>query len=138
MTAIVAACFLTPILALFSTRLQSALKKTLVAHRALIFFAPAILSAAFCAIAASAGAFSFPLAILILFYTFVPAATALAIRTPPPSAIDFAIILWFWLPLEFSIGAAWIPRSQQGLLHIAAYGVAVTLALILWLLFRRL
>lgn len=139
MTAIVAACFLTPILALLSTRLQMALRKALGARPLLVFLAPAILFAAFCAICASVGAFSAPLAILILVYTFVPTLAAFAIRgRVPPSGMDFAIILWFWLPLEFSIGAGWIPRAQQGIVHMAAYGVSVTLALILFLSFRRL
>src|SRR5579883_1972518 len=57
---------------------------------------------------------------------------------PPPSAADFALVLWFWLPLEFSVGAAWIPRSEQALLHVAAYGAALTLALVIFLLFRGL
>lgn len=134
----VAICFLTPIFALLSTRLQSSLRKTFSARPGLVFLAPAILSAAFCAIAAAAGAFRIPLAILICVYTFTPSLAAFRIRAPAPSATDFALILWFWLPLEFSLGAQWIPRAQQALLHIAAYGVAVTLALVLFLLFRQL
>jgi membrane protease YdiL (CAAX protease family) len=138
MQTIVAVCFLTPIFALLSTRLQSSLGKMLAARPALVLIAPAILSAAFCAIAAAAGVFRIALAILICIYTFTPALAALRIRGPAPSAMDFALILWFWLPLEFSIGARWIPRAQQSVLHLAAYGVAVTLALVLFLLFRRL
>jgi membrane protease YdiL (CAAX protease family) len=139
MTAIAAACFLTPILALLSTRLETSLRKILAAHPPLVFAAPAALSAMFLAIAAAAGAFSAPLATLILLYTFIPTVAAYKIRAvPPPSAIDFAIIVWFWLPLEFSIGAAWIPRPEQALLHVAAYGAAVTLALVIFLLLRGL
>ena len=139
MRTIVAAIFLTPILALLSARLQTTLQKVLAARPVLVFLAPSILSAEFLAIAAAVDAFSAPLAILILIYTFVPALAAFAVRDrPPPAGMDFAVILWFWLPLEFAIGAGWIPRPAQGLLHIAAYGVAVTLALILFLLFRRL
>lgn len=139
MQILVAACFLTTILALLSTRVQSSLKKALAARPALVFLAPAILSAMFCAIAAAAGSFRAALAILMVVYTFTPAACAYAIRhRVPPAAADFALILWLWLPLEFSLGASWIPRAEQSLLHLAAYGVAVTLALVLFLLFRRL
>src|SRR5579875_604930 len=139
MTTIAAACFLLPVLALLPARVQSGLRKELAAHPALVFAAPAILSAMFLAIAAAAGAFGAPLAALILVYTFVPSAAAYKIRAvPPPSAADFALVLWFWLPLEFSVGAAWIPRSEQALLHVAAYGAALTLALVIFLLFRGL
>ena len=139
MQTIVAACFLIPILALLSGRLQTALRKTFAARPALVFVAPAILSGLFLAVAAAAGAFRAPLAILISTYTFAPAFAAFAMRgRVPPSGVDFALILWFWLPLELALGARWIPPAVQGLLHMAAYGVAVTLALILFLAFRRL
>lgn len=139
MTTVVAACFLTPILALLSTRLQRILQKSLESRPPLVFLAPALLSAIFCAIAAVVQALTTPLALLIVGYTFVPSLGAFAIRgLVPPAALDFVIILWFWLPLEFGVGARWIPQAEQGLLHLAAYGVAVTLALVLFLLFRRL
>lgn len=139
MTLAVALSFLAPFLALLSTRLQTALRKILDSRPALIFLAPAILSAMFCAVALALDAFSAPLALLVSTYTFVPAAAAFAIRRrAPPAWVDFALILWFWLPLEFSLGARFIPKPAQSLLHLAAYGVAVTLALILFLLFRRL
>jgi len=139
MQALVAASFLTPILALLSRRLQEIGRKALARRPGLIFFVPPILSAVFCTFAAAAGGFSFALALLILIYTLVPAICAFLIRDrPAPTWIDFAIILLLWLPLEFSIGAGLIPRPVQGLLHMAAYGVSITLALILFGLLRRL
>lgn len=104
-----------------------------------LFVIPAVLSAVFLAVAAKLGAFSFPLAALILAYTFLPAAVAyLARETPPPSWLDFVIIALLWFPLEFSIGHQWIPLPARGTLHLAAYGVSILLALSIFLQFRRL
>ena len=105
----------------------------------LIFLAPLLMSALFCGIAFGMHALSVPLAALILAYTFAPTTCAFLIRrSQAPAWADFAIIGLLWFPLEFSVGARWVPRAAQGTLHMAAYGVAVTLALILFLIFRRL
>ncbi len=64
-----------------------------------MFAIPAVLSAVFLAIAAHLGAFSFPLAALILAYTFLPMAVAyLARGTPPPTWLDFLIIALLVVP----------------------------------------
>jgi uncharacterized protein len=100
---------------------------------------PAVLSALFLAIAAELGAFSFPLAGLILAYTFLPVAVAyLARDTPPPTWMDFLIIALLWFPLEFSVGHQWVPQQARSTLHLAAYGVSILLGLSIFLLFRRL
>jgi hypothetical protein len=79
-----------------------------------LFAIPAVLSAAFLAIAAHLNAFSFPLAALILAYTFLPTAVAyLARETPPPTWLDFVIIALLWFPLEFSIGHQFIPSKLR-------------------------
>jgi membrane protease YdiL (CAAX protease family) len=105
----------------------------------LLFAIPAVLSAAFLALAAYLHAFSIPLALLILAYTFLPVAVAyLARGTPPPTWLDFAIIALLWFPLEFSIGHQFIPKQAQSALHLAAYGVSILLALSIFLGFRRL
>src|SRR5580698_6577144 len=104
-----------------------------------LFAIPVVLSAAFLAFAAELGAFSFPLAVLILAYTFLPAAVAyLARDTPPPTWMDFVIIALLWFPLEFSVGHQFIPKQAQNSLHLAAYGVSILLGLSIFLLFRRL
>jgi hypothetical protein len=104
-----------------------------------LFAIPAVLSAVFLAIAAQLGAFSAPLAALILAYTFLPLAVAyLAKGTPPPTWMDFLIIALLWFPLEFSVGHQWIPPHARATLHLAAYGVSILLALSIFLLFRRL
>jgi membrane protease YdiL (CAAX protease family) len=105
----------------------------------LLFAVPAVLSAVFLAVAAHLNAFSLPLAILILAYTFLPVAVAyLARGTPPPTWLDFVIIGLLWFPLEFSIGHQFIPKRAQSTLHLVAYGVAILLGLSIFLLFRRL
>jgi len=105
----------------------------------LLFAIPAVLSAAFLAVAAHLNAFSIPLAVLILAYTFLPAAVAyLARDTPPPTWLDFVIIALLWFPLEFSVGHQWIPVQARNTLHLSAYGVSILLALSIFLLFRRL
>jgi membrane protease YdiL (CAAX protease family) len=104
-----------------------------------LFAIPAVLSALFLAIAAKLGAFSFPLAALILAYTFLPTVVAyMARKTPPPTWLDFLIIALLWFPLEFSIGRQFIPRQAQSTLHLAGYAVSIALALSIFLLFRRL
>ncbi len=104
-----------------------------------LFAIPVVLSAAFLAFAAELGAFSIPLAALILAYTLLPAAVAyLARDTPPPTWMDFVIIALLWLPLEFSVGHQFIPKQAQNSLHLAAYGVSILLALWIFLQFRRL
>ena len=105
----------------------------------MLFAIPAVLSAAFLAIAAHLGAFSIPLTALILGYTFVPMAVAyLARKTPPPTWLDFVIIALLWFPLEFSAGHQFIPKHAQSTLHLAAYAVAIALGLSIFLWFRRL
>ena len=104
-----------------------------------MFAIPAVLSAAFLAIAVHLGAFSFPLAALIIGYTFLPMAVAyLARRTPPPTWLDFVIIALLWFPLEFSVGHQFIPKAAQSTLHLAAYGVSILLGLSIFLWYRRL
>jgi len=104
-----------------------------------LFAIPLVLSAMFLVFAAELGAFSLPLAGLILAYTFLPAGVAyLARGTPPPTWMDFIIIALLWFPLEFSVGHQFIPRRAQNPLHLAAYAVSILLALSIFLLFRRL
>jgi CAAX protease family protein len=50
--------------------------------------------------------------------------------------MDFLTVLLLWLPLEFSAGAHLVPRAAQGFLHSVAYGIAILLALILFVGFR--
>lgn len=139
MQILVAAVFLSLLGALLVAGVQDAFQKAFVARPALIFLAALALSAIFCAIAAAVGAWNAPLALLILMYTMLPAACAFLIRrAKPPVWADFAIILLLWLPLEFSIGERWTPKAAQGLLHMAAYGVSVTLGLLIFLVSRRL
>lgn len=78
----------------------------------------------------------------ILAYTLVP--STLAFLGGPgqarggPKLLDLALMLLFWLPLELGLGGRWIPRPAQGFLHTVAYGVAITLALTVFLCFREL
>ncbi|MGA2877676.1 MAG: type II CAAX endopeptidase family protein [Bryobacteraceae bacterium] len=104
-----------------------------------MFAIPAVLSAVFLAVAAHLNAFSFPLAALILAYTFLPVVVAyLARHHPPPTRLDFLVIALLWFPLEFSVGHQFIPKPAQSTLHLVAYGVAILLALWIFLWFRRL
>ncbi|HLY20219.1 MAG TPA: type II CAAX endopeptidase family protein [Bryobacteraceae bacterium] len=108
---------------------------------ALLFTLPAVLTLLFAGLAAASSAFSLPLAALILVYTFAPAFTAYAQGGGPvkrPTWLDCAIILMLWLPLEFSVGGGLIPRPAQGFLHSVAYGIAILLALAIFIGFRAL
>lgn len=50
--------------------------------------------------------------------------------------LDFIVILMLWLPVELNAGGNWIPRPAQGFIHTVAYGIALSLALTLFLCFR--
>ena len=139
MRIIVPVFFLVIILSLFSRRLQTNLRRALADYPELVFLTPATLSLIFCAIAAIIGAFSVPLALLAVIYTFVPSTYAYVVRKrTAPMWPDFLLILWLWLPLEFNAGARWVPKPAQSQLHIAAYGISVILGLVLFLGSRRL
>jgi hypothetical protein len=133
------ALFLIAILALLAPRVQRVLQNVLKQSPALLFAIPALLSAVFLAAAVQLRAFNFPLAGLILAYTFLPVIFAcLARRTAPPVTLDFFVIALLWFPLEFSVGQQWAPRSARSTLHLTAYGVSIWLGLAIFLLFRRL
>jgi membrane protease YdiL (CAAX protease family) len=104
-----------------------------------IWAAPLLLTAVFAAAAALAGVQSVPLTLMVLVYTAAPVLCAYVQGVGPatrPSTLDFATILLLWLPLEFAAGASRIPRPAQGFLHSVAYGIAILLALVLFLGFR--
>lgn len=98
--------------------------------------------------AVSAGAFSFKLVGLVLAYTCAPvlvatggAGLSLPSRRAGSSLShlgDVAAILLLWLPLEFAAGASLVPRHAQGFLHSVGYGIAIVLALALFLGYRQL
>jgi membrane protease YdiL (CAAX protease family) len=137
-TALLAA-LIAAVLSLFSKALQSRLRRILHSRPALIWLAPALLTLVFCLAAALARALSPPLAMLALAYTSAPVACAYFQglgEAKKPSALDFLAILLLWLPLEFGAGASLIPRPAQGFLHSVAYGIAILLGLIVFLLFR--
>jgi membrane protease YdiL (CAAX protease family) len=98
---------------------------------ALIWAVPFLLAGIFSVVAALVGAFSVRLGLLVLTYAAAPVVCAWA-------GGDFLAILFLWLPLEFAAGAALVPRPVQGFLHSVAYGIAILLALILFLGFRGL
>jgi membrane protease YdiL (CAAX protease family) len=135
----VLALLLALVLALLAPVPQRFLKDML--HRGPVWIcaAPLLFSAVFSGAAALVGAWSLPLAILVLVYTAGPVLCAYAQGAGPvshPSVLDFLTVLLLWLPLEFSVGANLIPRPAQGFLHSVAYGLAILLALVLFVGFR--
>jgi uncharacterized protein len=135
---LVPAAFLVIILAFLLPAVPSALKRKLRSHSALLFALPASLTAAFCIVAARLGALGLPLTLLIVAYTLVPTVCIFLQGADAGAAtwLDLVVILMLWLPIELNLGGAWIPRYAQGFLHTVAYGVALTLALVLFLGFR--
>jgi hypothetical protein len=140
MQIVIGAPFLAVILALFSERVREFLAKGLGRRPRAIFLAPALASAFFCLIVACYGALTLPLALLILAYTFIPSACIFYMGPCRGKAgwMDLAVVLMLWLPQEFTVGSRWVPKGIQGAVHIAAYGIAITLALVLFLVFRGL
>jgi len=135
----VLALLLAAILALLSGAVQRLLKDALHRSPARIWAAPLLLCAVFSGAAAIANAWSLPLALLVLAYAAAPVLCAYAQgagAVSHPSALDFLAVLLLWLPLEFAAGAHLVPRPAQGFLHSVAYGIAIVLALILFVGFR--
>ena len=122
------------ILGLFSGGLQNRLRAWVHRRPPLVFVAPVLLALAFSLAAWRSGAFSPALAALVLGYVLAPALCSycLGYRGDAPA------ILLLWLPLEFAAGASLVPKPAQGYLHAVAYGIAIVLALWLFLIFRGL
>jgi membrane protease YdiL (CAAX protease family) len=128
------ALFLLIVLSLFSPALQEALHAFFERRPAAVFAAPAALTALFAAALAASGGWSTPFVLLVAVYTFLPTALVYARK----AWLDFAAIIMLWLPIEFAAGRQLLPRAVWGLANLAARGTAVTLALVLFLLFRNL
>ena len=138
MRTLVPAVFLVVILAFLLPAVPSALKRRLRSRPGLLFALPALLATVFCVVAMRLGALGLPLTLLIVAYTLVPTVCIFLQGADAGAAtwLDLVVILMLWLPIELNLGGAWIPRYAQGFLHTVAYGVALTLALVLFLAFR--
>lgn len=130
--------FLVLILALLATPLQESLQRMFERRPRLVFLAPLFVCGLFCAFAGRLGALTLPLVLSLAGYTLLPALCVyLKGGGGGASWLDLAVILFLWLPLEFNAGKQWVPEHLWGAAHMLAYGAAVLLALILFLLFRR-
>jgi hypothetical protein len=134
----VPAAFLALLLAFLLPPVPALVKKRLRSRPKALFALPALLAATFCLVAWRLDALSLPLILLIVAYTLVPTVCFFVQGADAGAAtwLDLAVILMLWLPVELNLGARWIPRHAQGLLHTVAYGTALTLALVLFLGFR--
>lgn len=142
MHALVLVFLLLAILSFLVPAVKHRARSILSSRPAYLFAVPTILTLLFSGLAVATQAFSVPLALLVLVYTFTPVSAAYLQgpgRKPACSGwLDFGIILMLWLPLEFSAGQRLIPKPAQGFLHSVAYGIAILLALTIFLGFRAL
>ncbi len=134
----VPAAFLAVILVFLLPPIPALIKKRLRSRPALLFSVPIVLASIFCLMAWRIGSFSLPLALLIAGYTLVPTVLIFlqGADAGPATWLDLIVILALWLPIELNAGSHWIPTHAQGFLHTVAYGVGITLALVLFLGFR--
>ena len=124
------------LLVLLSGGCQARLRELFQAHPGLVFAVALGLAVLFCATAACYHALSWRLGWVVLSYLLLP--TACMLWLPRRwCLVDLAVILMLWLPLEFAAGRNLVPRHAQGVLHATAYGIALVLALVLFLLVRR-
>jgi uncharacterized protein len=130
--------FLGIVLALLLPPVSALVKKSLRRRPGLLFAVPVSLAASFCLLAWRAGALHPALVLMIAAYTLVPAALIFLQGADAGAAtwLDLLVILMLWLPVELNAGAPWVPTHARGFLHTVAYGVAITLALVLFLGFR--
>ena len=134
----IVALFLIAILALLFQPVQLVLEKWLRPRPRLLLIFPILLAAVFIWTLWVAGALVWPLAAAIAVYTFVPALAALSQGTRSPSWMDGFVILFLWLPLEFpGLVAGLVPRPAQGFVHSVAYGIAILLTLVVFLVYRQ-
>ena len=135
----VLALLLAAVLALLFSPVQKRLQQLLRRAPQAIWIAPLLLAAIFAGAAALAGVFRPALVAMVLVYASAPVLCAYLAGAGParmPGALDFTAILLLWLPLEFGAGQNLVPRPAQGFLHSVGYGIAILLALILFLGFR--
>jgi membrane protease YdiL (CAAX protease family) len=128
------------VLGLLSQRLQARLRSLVHRRPSLILAAPVALTTVFATAAWNADAGSWRLTLLALAYTLAPTLMVLWPRATPGVArwADMAGILLLWLPIEFAAGESLVPKPAQGYLHTVAYGMAIVLALWLFLICRGL
>jgi hypothetical protein len=137
----IAAIELLAILALFWEGLRRRLQRGFEAWPGAIWLVAAGLAGVLCAAAASFGTLSLSLAALVTAYVFAPTA-CLCLgrgRTEGRQAgwREIVAMLLLWGPLEAGAGASLVARPMQGRMHAVAYGVAILLALALFLLYRE-
>ncbi|MBZ5725696.1 MAG: CPBP family intramembrane metalloprotease [Acidobacteriia bacterium] len=140
MQSVFLALLLAAIFGFFAPAVQCRVRGALQNRPRAVWAIPFLLTAIFASASVLAGAFSMPLALLVLGYTGAPVLCAFVqgAGTPPrPTALDFLSILLLWLPLEFAAGVRQlVPRTAQGYLHSVAYGIAILLGLVLFLGYR--
>jgi membrane protease YdiL (CAAX protease family) len=130
MRSTVLAVFLAGIALLLLEPLQRKLRGLLKNQHARIWAVPFLLTGIFAACAALAGVYDLRLILLVLGYTAAPVGAA---RWSPLLATAL-----LWLPMEFAVAAHLVPRAAQGFLHSVGYGVAILLALALFVAYRPL
>jgi len=138
---LLAVFFLAIVLALLSRRLQTYLRLTLHRHPRAVWLAPAGLIVLFAAVLLASGGWSGSFVLLVAAYTLFPTALVYTGGPGPHENgrwADFAAILLLWLPIEVAAGRSLLPRAAWGTANIMARGAAITLALVLLLLFRDL
>jgi membrane protease YdiL (CAAX protease family) len=132
--------FLGVVLGLFAPPVQSGLRSWF--HRApgRIFLVPAALTAMFALDLWTTDAWSWAFLALAAAYTLAPTLAAYANGPGEPGRqwLDLGAILLLWLPIEFTTGKELIPQRAWGLVNITARGAAITLGLLLFLIFRGL
>jgi membrane protease YdiL (CAAX protease family) len=110
---------LSVLLVLLSRSLQAKLRLLISINPALTFLAPALLTSVFFATATYYACLTWRLIALVLVYTFVPA------------------LCVFSQIKRNQTRPSLVPRPVQGVLHATAYGIAVTLGVVLFRLARR-
>lgn len=137
MRTFVPVAFLAAILSLLAPPLQAVLQQKFRQHRWLILASAGLLLAIFYACLVWSGTFTLPFAVLVAAYVAVPSMFAYVKRDAPFGWDDFIVILALWLPLELAVGSSFIPREFQGFVNNVARGVAILLALLVFLIVRR-
>lgn len=135
------ALFLLIMLGLFSRAVQTYFQAVFRRKPGAVWLVPAGLTLLFASVLLASGGWSGTFVALVAAYTLVP--TFLVYRNGPGGEgqrpwAEFAAVLLLWMPIEFAAGKELLPRAVWGVASLMARGTSITLALVLFLLFRNL
>lgn len=139
MATLVALLFIALMLALLSTRRQTALRRRFGLRPAKIFLVPLSLAALFAGVLLIERALTRAFVVLLLAWLLAPTILVYAGHAAGRrlSGRDLAAVLLLWLPVEFAVGKSLVPAHAHGIANELAQGSALGMGLLVFVVFRN-